>query len=267
MNIKTKMEFKMTSNEVIKLKDKMQKLLNHATSAENIGNQAEAEAFMKKLNKLCLQHKIAMTEIQAFDPENSDESITDQMVDKYENGLPIVSRRQAIVERLAGCIARANNCTFLISRGSNDIWFAGRDQDRKFAIHMFSYAWKSMLEDCNREQKKTYYHFKKLGMLEQAKGFKASFKKGFVSAIEDRLHEAREEVKETVDEKTFALITTNQLIAVRDYVANKYGQGKASYVRGQSSSNEHGYRAGQNSGRSVNLHVGNISSSKPRLLN
>ncbi len=257
----------MTQTEVAKLKDKMQKLLNHAESAENIGNQAEAEAFMKKLNKLCLQHKIAMTEIKAFDPENSDESITDQMVDKYENGLPIVSRRQAIVESLASSIAYANNCTFLIRRGSNDIWFAGRDQDRKFAIHMFSYAWKTMLEDCNREQKKTYYHFKKLGMLEQAKGFKASFKKGFVCAIQDRLHEAREEVKETVDAETFALITTNQLVAVREYISNKYGKGRASYVRGQSSNNEHGYRAGQNSGKGVNLHVGNVSSGSTKLLN
>ena len=32
--------------------DKIKKLLEHAESAEQIGNQAEAAAFMKKVNKL-----------------------------------------------------------------------------------------------------------------------------------------------------------------------------------------------------------------------
>lgn len=256
----------MSNYDAIKIKDKMQKLLNHATSAENIGNQAEAEAFMKKLNKLCLQHKIAMTEIQAFDPDNSDESIKDEVVDVYSEGLPSINRRQAVVEDLARTIGFANNCTILIQTGSNNIYFVGRDQDRRFSIQMFSYAWKTMLADCHKEQRKAYYHFKKLGMLEQAKGFRASFKIGFARAIRDRLQEVRAEIKETVNAETFALITTNQLVAVKDYVSKKYKR-KGNHVNGQSSHNGHGYAAGQKSGKSVGLHVGNIGKGSTKLLN
>ncbi len=263
---KTTKELNMGTVEIQKLKDKMQKLLNHATSAETIGNQAEAEAFMKKLNKLCMQHKIAMAEVQAFDPQNSDESIKDEMVDLYEEGLPITNRRQHIVEQLARTVAEANNCTFLVQRGSNNIYFVGRDQDRRFAIQMFSYAWKTMLADCHKEQTKTYHHFKKLGMLDQAKGFRASFKKGFVFAIEDRLEEAKEEVRQTTDEETFALITVASMVAVTEYVNNKYSS-KASRVRGQRGHNEHGYSAGQKSGSRVGLHVGNVGGGSNKLLN
>tara|TARA_R100000655_G_scaffold110094_1_gene167539 strand:- start:5691 stop:6488 length:798 start_codon:yes stop_codon:yes gene_type:complete len=263
---KTIKESNMTQNEILKLKDKMQKLLNHATSAEEIGNQAEAEAFMKKLNKLCMQHKVAMAEVQAFDPSNSDESITDEMVDLYEEGLPIIKRRQQIVENLARAIAKANNCTFLVQTRSNNIYFVGREQDRRFAIQMFSYAWKTMLADCHKEQTKTYYHFKKLGMLEQAKGFRASFKRGFVSAITQRLNEAKEEVRKSTSEETFALITVQAMVAVENYVDSKYGR-KANSIGGQSGHNGHGYAAGQKSGRSVGLHVGNVGSGSTKLLN
>tara|TARA_R100000654_G_scaffold49247_2_gene75407 strand:- start:270 stop:911 length:642 start_codon:yes stop_codon:yes gene_type:complete len=212
-----------------------------------------------------MQHKIAMAEVEAFDPHNSDESIKSEKVDLYEEGLPVVSRRQQVVEKLASAIAKANNCTFLVQTRSNNIYFVGRDQDRRFAIQMFSYAWKTMLADCHKEQTKTYYHFKKLGMLEQAKGFRASFKKGFVAAITERLHEAKEEVRQTTDEETFALITVQAMVAVNDYIASNYGS-KANRIGGQTDHNGYGYSAGRKAGKRVGLHVGNVSAGSTKLL-
>ena len=248
----------MTLENANKLKDKMQKLLNHATSAEKIGNQAEAEAFMKKLNALCLKHKISMANVQAHDPDNSDESITKEEVDRTEHGLPIQWKAQQWIWNLANAIASANNCSYLVANGSNRIWFVGRDQDRRFAIHMFSYCYKTLLIDCKKEYDKTYNHFYAMGLQSQVKGFPQSFKKGFVAAITKRLNEAKEEVRKTTDAETFALITTGQMVAVREYINTMYTR-SASSLGGSSSHNVHGYNSGMKAGSKVSLAVGSVS--------
>ena len=255
----------MTLQESAKLKDKMQKILDHADSAEKIGNQAEAEAFMKKLNELCLKHKITMANVKAHDPDNSDESIKKEEVERTENGLPVQRKAQEWIWDLAGIIAHANNCSYLVQNGSNRIWFVGRDQDRRFAIYMFSYCYKTLLVDCNKEYNKAYNHFYAMGMQSQVKGFPQSFKKGFVSAIRDRLREAKEEIKKTTDEETFALITTGQMVAVREYINKMYTR-SASSLGGSSAHNEHGYASGKKAGSKVSLAKGSISSSPTRQL-
>tara|TARA_R100001594_G_scaffold127174_1_gene164754 strand:+ start:111 stop:929 length:819 start_codon:yes stop_codon:yes gene_type:complete len=263
--IKIKGVKNMTAHETLKLKDKMQKLLNHASSAEKIGNQAEAEAFMKKLNALCLKHKISMASVDAHDPENLDESITSEMVDRVENGLPIQRKAQKWIWELARHIAKANNCHYLVQNGSNAIWFVGRDQDRRFAIYMFSYCYKTLLIDCQKEYDKTYNHFYSMGMQDQVKGFAASFKTGFVNAIGKRLREVKEEVRQTTDEETFALITTGQLVAVNEFM-NTMRTGKANNLGGSSSHNEHGYASGKKAGSKVSLAKGSVTSGTPKQL-
>jgi len=255
----------MTVAETLKLKDKMQKILNHASSAEKIGNQSEAEAFMKKLNALCLKHKISMAKIDAHDPENSDESITKEQVNRVENGLPIQRKAQRWIWDLAHHIAKANNCHYLVQNGSNSIWFVGRDQDRRFAIYMFSYCYKTLLVDCQREYDKTYNHFYAMGMQDQVRGFAASFKTGFVNAIEKRLREVKEEARQTTDKETFALITTGQLVAVNEYM-KKMHTGSAAGLNGSSSHNEHGYASGKKAGSKVSLAKGSVTSGTPKQL-
>ena len=255
----------MTVQESAKLKDKMQKILNHATSAQDIGNQAEAEAFMKKLNKLCLDHKISMASIKAHDPDNSDESIGYQEVDRTENGLPILKRASKWIWDLARHIARANNCYHLVQNGSNKIWFVGRDQDRRFAIYMFSYCYKTLLIDCKKEYDKAYNHFYAMGAQEQVKGFPQSFKSGFVSAIGARLREVKEEVRKTTDAETFDLITVEPMKLVQKWM-DDYTTGKANSLGGSSSYNEHGYSSGKKSGSKVSLAKGSVTSGKPKQL-
>ena len=117
---------------------------------------------------------------------------------------------------------------------------------------MFYYCYKTLLVDCNKEYNKAYNHFYAMGMQSQVKGFPQSFKKGFVSAIRDRLREAKEEIKKTTDEETFALITTGQMVAVREYINKMYTR-SASSLGGSSAHNEHGYAIGKKAGSKVSL--------------
>tara|TARA_R100000700_G_scaffold40949_1_gene58690 strand:+ start:12930 stop:13706 length:777 start_codon:yes stop_codon:yes gene_type:complete len=255
----------MSLEKIDKIKSKMQKLLNHAASAEKIGNKAEASAFMKKLQSLCLEHKLSLASIQAHDPDNLDESIGYEEVDRAEHGLPVLKRASKWIWDLARVIARANNCRHLVMNGSNKIWFVGRDQDRRFAIHMFAYCYKSLLIDCVKENNKTYDHFYAMGCPEQAHGFAASFRTGFVSAVRDRLEEAREDIRKTTDEKTFALITVEPMELVHKWMG-EYTTGTATSLGGSSSYNEHGYSSGRESGGRVSLATGSVTSGKPKQL-
>ncbi len=247
--------------------DKIKKLLEHAESAEQIGNQAEAAAFMKKVNKLTLEHKISLASINAYDPNNTDESITDAKVDYYEHGLPVQSRAAKYVWDLARAISKANNCRHLVQNGSNKIWFVGRASDREICTYMFVIAYRTLLTDCVKEYRKADANARRLGMRsEMMRGWRNSFRIGFIKAIQDRLNESREEVKKTTDPETFALITTNQLIAVNDYVSANYG-GSARSMRGSSSRNEYGERSGHKSGSNCSLAGGAINGSSIKQLN
>jgi len=248
-----------------KLMETIKKLLTHSESAAQIGNQAEAAAFMNKVNKLTLKHKISLAEVNTFDPNNTDDSIQSDMVDYIEHGLPELRRAAKYVWDLARVIAYANNCRHLVMTGSNNIWFCGRSSDREIAAHMFVIAYRTLLTDCVTEYRKADANARRLGQRsEMMAGWRNSFREGFVYAIWNRLEESREEMKKTTTPETFALVTTNQLVAVNNYM-EKY-TGRARGLSGSRSNNEYGSRAGKASGNNCSLSGGAINGGSTKQL-
>ena len=222
---------------------------------------------MKKVNKLTLEHKISLSSVNAYDPHNTDESIKDQQVDYVAHGLPLQKRAAKYIWDLAEVIAQANNCRYLVRNGSNRIWFVGRSSDREISTYMFVIAYRTLLTDCVTEYRKADKNARRLGMRsEMMKGWRNSFRMGFVSAVAERLKESREEVKKTTSAETFALITTGQLVAVNDYVSSNF-KGSARSMSGQSSRNEYGERSGRRSGKNCSLAGGAINGSSIKQLN
>ena len=248
-----------------KLMETIKKLLTHSESAAQIGNQAEAAAFMNKVNKLTLKHKISLAEVNTFDPDNTDASIKSALVDYVEHGLPKLKRAAKYIWDLARVISKANNCRHLVMPGSNNIWFCGRSSDREIASHMFVIAYRTLLTDCVTEYRKADANARRLGMRsEMMAGWRNSFRAGFVSAIAARLEESRQEMQKTTTPETFALITTNQLVAVDDFM--KRYTGSARRLSGSRSNNEYGSRAGKASGNNCSLSGGAINGGSTKQL-
>lgn len=120
-----------------KIIDKIQKLKAMADSANAIGSEAEAQAFANMFQKMLLEHRLEMSDIefQAFEKE---QPIEKKWVDyRQYPGMKFKKRRSGWMEDLAGIIARAHFCRLLVSQGSNIITFVGRADDIKVVEYMF----------------------------------------------------------------------------------------------------------------------------------
>ena len=61
----------MAQDNAVNIIDRISKLLNKANGAKEIGSIAEAEAFMKKVQELLLEHNLCMMEVEKHSTEKN----------------------------------------------------------------------------------------------------------------------------------------------------------------------------------------------------
>jgi hypothetical protein len=245
---------------------KLKKLMEHAKSAEEIGSMEEAQAFMTKVNKLLIQHKLDMAEVETFDSENMDDSIESERFDPFENGIPHLKKRVQWQEQLASVIAKNHNCKTLVQTASNNIYFVGRSRDRQVCSYVYAYAVRSAIGHSNNEYRRLYTKFYKIGEKEQMIGWIPAFFRGFNLGVRERFDEMHAELKDEVGDKRYALVTIDQRVAVAKYVKEMFGVGRANGLGGMSGSNEHGHKAGHKFGKSMNFGQKGVTRGQTRQL-
>jgi Protein of unknown function (DUF2786) len=176
--------------------DKIRKLHAHAESAEEIGNEAEAQAFAAKVQELLTAYKLSMADI-GTGKSVAEEPVGIEYITWQDLELDIRSKRVAWTEQLAQLISEAYYCKFVISRGVGRIgFFVGTDTDREIAKFMFitiGRALNKIAEAANRAYKIKLW--KEAGSPrpyvepDEARGYKAGFMVGFLQRLHERFRE------------------------------------------------------------------------------
>lgn len=193
-----------------KLLDKLAKLRRHADSAKEIGNEAEAQAFADMFQRLVVEHKVNVSDIE-FEQQEADEPVGRHHINYAQHGIPLKRKRIDWVESLAGVVAQAHFCRILVTLGSSRITLVGRKSDcevaeyvlvtlqraaEKMAKKAYYKYWFELFEVCRKcgGQKSThngdYCGFE--SSTYKAAGFKASWLEAFVVRLAQRYREAKQ---------------------------------------------------------------------------
>jgi len=240
-----------------KIVDKIRKLKAHADSAELIGNEAEAEAFAEMFQKMMLEHKVEMTDLE-FEEFEKTEPVEKHRINytQYPD-IKLKNARVQWIERLAGVIARAHFCRILVHPGSSRITLVGRKQDSLVVEYMFITlqrvaARMSYLEygKYNREC------MRRDGNAHGAHGFREAWLQSFIMRLAER-YEAEKNSQKAAG--CTALVRFNAAdAAVDDYM--KEFKKKASALATVRSWNGEGHRRGRAAADSINLNANAVTS-------
>jgi hypothetical protein len=133
--------------------EKIRKLIEHEKSARSIGNRAEAEAFVMKIQDLLLQHKLTMSDVELHaDPMGHEGARSDKQRRRAEQWSEILGNAAA-----RACFCEAIGCT-----GTNGLVFIGRASDRQVAISIWRFltglALQLVIDDLPNIRKKSRMH-------------------------------------------------------------------------------------------------------------
>jgi len=251
--------------------DKLAKLLRHAESAKAIGSIAEAEAFAAQAQKLLTQHGLSMSDIE-IEQEQAEAEQPEQTYHKADT-FGEKRKRTAIIWQvdLMGYISRANNCKSLMIEGSNTQVLVGFKSDKEVCIALFAYFVHLAQDVCNRAFKdhqrteeyteareaaeRNYWGSTSGTLAGYSRAWKKSFLKGFVSAVGNRLVEAKRAAVQEVEQtqgQTAGLVHLRDREAIVKHAVEKMKFG--TYRGGNSGRHDHGaFQAGQRAGGSVSL--------------
>lgn len=244
-----------------KILEKIAKLKAHAESAKNIGSEAEAEAFATMMQTLLIKHKLSLTDLEYANYEKDDPVGTHRIdYTKYPE-FKVKHSRVAWAESLASIVAEAHFCKILVAPRSNKLWLVGREQDAQIAEYMIMTLTRNVEKIADKAYVKYFYACRDQGRVEDARGYRASFLKGFVSRLRVRY---QEELKREESTTSTALIRlTGAMTVVNEFIKKNYTQ-SASAVRGREGYNGDGYRDGRAAADKVNLKPNAVGGSVPR---
>lgn len=243
-----------TENELDKIVNRIRKLHAKAESAKSIGSLAEAETFAAAVEKMLVKHKLSMSSLQVAQMEK-DEPVSEFWWVPQQAGFKRTKTRQGWSEDLAQAVAKAHFCGLFVIPGSNGLSFIGRKSDRDVCVYAYNILRRTAEELSQREYVKKFYEMKNLGMVEGARGFKASWLAGFVDGIRHKYYQEELERKRNAASTGTSLVILDQAhAAVAQYKKDK----KAKTVKGGvlDRSNRDGYRAGHAAGSSASVDQG-----------
>lgn len=240
-----------------KLLDKLAKLKRHADSAREIGNEAEATAFAEMFQRLVMDHKVNVSDID-FEQQEVEEPVDKHYIDYKKYNIQMKKRRIEWIESLAGVVAQAHFCRILVHTGSSRITLVGRKSDAEVA----EYVLVTLQRAAEKMAEKAYYKYwfelfevcrycggAKKGHTAnhvfdsstyKASGFKASWLDSFVSRLAQRYREQRQGYSEST-----ALVRVNKAEkAVVEWIEENV-KGKATALSVNGRWNAEGSRQGR----------------------
>jgi hypothetical protein len=189
-----------------------------------LGNSEAAEAFAAAINRMLLEHELSPSDIDYARATDKDPVIEIQ-AKLLTYGIDVKKQRIAWQESLARIVAKAHLCTFLIRRGSNEIFFVGTKSHATVA----EYAYGTLVpaaEKMSTKAKYAYGHecFKRDGHWKGVNGFREAWLAAFIDRIGERFEEARRAAVATAPEgSSVALMRLDgALIKARKYTDDKF---------------------------------------------
>jgi hypothetical protein len=240
--------------------EKLAKIKRMADSAAAIGSEAEAEAFAAMLQKMLINHKLEMSDLE-FEKMEKEQPVEKHYIN-YDQYPDIKLRRTRVlwIEQMASIVARAHFCRILIHPGSSRITLVGRKEDFVVAEYMII----TLQRIIEHISDKAAYHYRLechrlYGNGNAAKGFRESFTLAFIR----RLAERYELEKNAMTETSTALVRVNKAEeAVVAFMKAKFSKGKASALSHTLSSfNSEGYKRGTDAANAINLRTNALNTS------
>lgn len=170
--------------------DLIKKLNAKAESAAQIGSAAEAEAFAAKVTDLLLQYNLSMDDLPAS--ECREDTVDKELFDPEDFGVKAKRSRVQWQETLAVEVAQANFCRILVQPGRNSVSFIGRRHNREVAMWLYA----TLVGDLETAADRSYVRYFRQcydeGDPTKARGYRAAWLTGAVSAIVNRLRTDRQ---------------------------------------------------------------------------
>jgi hypothetical protein len=222
--------------------DKLQKIKAHQESAEEIGNEAEAQAFAEMLQKLLFTHRLEMSDLD-FEKMEKEEPIEKHAI-RYPEDLKHKKSRVIWRERLTSMAARAHFCRILVHRGSSQCTLVGRKSDIEIAEYMVV----TLMSAARRLSKSADAKYRRETGLGAASGFRDSWLAAFIGRLEQRFDELRREHETT---SSVALVRVNKSEAAVLGFMKQFG--KANSIGQLNASNSEGWHRGTAAANAINL--------------
>lgn len=231
-----------------KVIERVQKMYAKAQSLKQIGNEAEAEAFMAGVYKTLAAHKLDASVLTIEQQDRTDPMGT-QWVNWTKAGMAAKKKRIAWQERLTAAVAQAFFCKLLVSAGSSQVMLVGRKQDRDVAEYMITF----LIGTAERLSQSAYWAERH--RVHQRTGgwgvgtYKESWLRGFVARMTERLAELNKAEAGT----GMALVRVNALALVTDWQAKNLDLKRGTSISGRAANNEGGRAAGRRAADGVSL--------------
>jgi len=246
-----------------KLLDKLRKIKAHADSAAAIGSESEAQAFAEVLQKLLLDNKMEMTDIE-FEEMEKEQPIIKKMVDFDDDD--VRKSRVAWMERLAGVIARAHFCRILVYPGSSKITLVGREENIAVAEYMIVTLQKAADSIAKKAHSAYCWEvYKQDGSCYRARGFKSAFLQAFVMHLAER-YEAEKRSRMAGPSTSTALVRINREEAAVEDFMNKNYKKKAGALSTHTAFHREGHRRGVAAADRINLRSDGLTSGNDQRL-
>lgn len=241
--------------------DRAKKIKAMADSAMKIGNEAEAQAFATKLQAMCAEHSISMSDL-----EWAEESATAVQVTWWQAGR--VSRLSTWCILLAQTIAKANNCKIILA-GGRGIHFIGTSEAAEAARSTMEYLHPAAARIAQAAYDKAYNalwcnHLD----TSSVKGYKSGFLMGFITRLKERFEERAAALAAQFATHSTGLMRLSQSLRLaEDYIAKMEGLKQGS-ARRAPLMNGRGFADGKAKANEMNVggaQVGASSHSQPTL--
>ncbi len=170
-----------------RLLDKLGKIKKMADGAAAIGSEAEAQSFADMLNKLLLDNKLEMTDLEFEQFEKEQPVETSYINYTLYPDVRIYPHRVAWTEQLARIIAEAHFCRILLHPHSSRITLVGRREDTVVAEYLFIVLMRALDKIERLERRK----FRRETQTKSGDGFRDSFIQAFLMRLRDRFLDLR----------------------------------------------------------------------------
>jgi hypothetical protein len=252
-----------------KLLSKLAKMKAMAEGAKAIGSEAEAQAFANALQRMLIEHKLKMTDIE-FAEQDKEQPVISRKMDAAKYGFRIRRTRIRWIEHLAIVVADANFCKLLLHGSSTIYSFVGREEDIAVAEYLFVTLYRAAekismkeYERYRHQQRKrmiqTYGEEGKHGSMRHAFGFRESFLEAFCTRLKTRFDE---ETKRQGDGSQALMRINQSLAAVNKFVDAITGL-KTSKALARPKYHQAGYQRGIEAANAVNIRGNGLSESSP----
>lgn len=216
--------------------NRIKALFTHASSARELGNEAEASAFAAKATELLLKHKLDITDLPK-DSGNESEPIDGIEIKLYPGNSKITWK----INLMWG-VAGGNFCKFIFSekRGISTGWLVGRKTDRDIVIYLYNVLVELGDRFAARWDGKSNRHV---------------FRIGYVEAIRKRLEDKRTEMESQYGSKAVVLYQATD-VELKRHAVVICGRLQPMSLNTRMNGSKLAYEDGKNKGNSVALGKG-----------